>query len=411
MSYLKKTLHGLTWTTLLRSSVRLVTFLKIAVLARVIGLSPEQFGVFGVVTIVLGLLEMFTETGVNVFLMQERGKWEKYINTAWVISICRAVLISCLMWILSGFIGNFFNAPEAVNLIRLATLIPLIRGFVNPSCIRLVKELNFMKEFWYRTGILVVETIVALAVVSMTQSAIGLVWGLIFAAIFEVAMSFIIIKPQPKFKFDMTLGKEIISSGKWITSFGIFDYAVANIDNIIVGRLLGANALGVYQNAYKLSTVPLTELNDIVYKTAFPVFVDMNKNQPSKSKDAAFKTALSTVMTMIPISIILYFFAGPIVQIVLGPGWESAVSVVKILAFLGLFRGLSSSCNFLFMAERKQKYVTIISLVQLSWLGLLIVPSVKMSGVNGAGHAAIAAALLTLPVSIVFIYKILSKQK
>ncbi len=409
MKYLKKTIHGLAWTTVLRTAVRGITFLRIAVLAKIIGLSIEQFGTFGVVTIMLGMLEIFTETGINVFLLQEKENWEKLINTAWIISIVRGLGIGIVMLSLANFAANYFSTPQAFTLIILASLIPIIRGFINPACIRLLKELEFTKEFIYRFSIILIEFVVTVVATIITKSATGLVLGLIISAIFEVIISFIFIQPWPKFIFDKHLAKEILLRGKWITSFGFFEYILTTIDNIVVGRLLGPASLGIYQNAYKISTVPLTEINDIVYKTSFPIFVHMGDQSVYKRRLAALKTAITTIVSMIPISFLIFIFAKPIVNILLGSAWESAIPVVKALAFLGVIRGVSSSFNSLFMAEKQQKSVTILTATQAVAISLFIVPCIQRWGIIGAAYAAVFAALCSLPISIIYIVKLMRK--
>ena len=73
MGYLKDTLKGLSWMTAYRVSYRLIGIVRIGIVAHL--LSPASLGVFGIVTIVLGFLEIFTETGINIYLIQEKIIW------------------------------------------------------------------------------------------------------------------------------------------------------------------------------------------------------------------------------------------------------------------------------------------------------------------------------------------------
>ncbi|HBP51437.1 TPA: lipopolysaccharide biosynthesis protein, partial [Candidatus Shapirobacteria bacterium] len=122
MGYFKETFKGISWMALLRGSTRGMAVVKVIVLARF--LSPSQFGLYGIAILVLGLLEILTETGVNVVLIQEEGKTDEYISTAWVVSILRGIIVSLLILALAPFIASFFSSPTAINLIRLASLIP-----------------------------------------------------------------------------------------------------------------------------------------------------------------------------------------------------------------------------------------------------------------------------------------------
>ena len=74
MGYLKDTIKGITWMTALQAIIKVVAIGKIAVLARI--LSPSQFGSYGIALLVLGFLEVLTETGINIFLIQEKDDSE-----------------------------------------------------------------------------------------------------------------------------------------------------------------------------------------------------------------------------------------------------------------------------------------------------------------------------------------------
>jgi lipopolysaccharide exporter len=87
MGYFRNAVKGVVWMASLRGSTRAIAYVKIAILARLLG--PEEFGIFGIASLVLALLEILTETGINAYLIQEEGKIKKYLNTAWVVSIIR----------------------------------------------------------------------------------------------------------------------------------------------------------------------------------------------------------------------------------------------------------------------------------------------------------------------------------
>jgi O-antigen/teichoic acid export membrane protein len=368
-----------------------------AVLARI--LSKASLGVFGIVTMVLALLEISTETGINIFLMQEKSKVDKYIDTAWVLSIIRGILIALLIVILTPWISTFFNSPDTVDLLYLLALAPFIRGFINPAIITFLKELKFAKEFILRGSIFILEAGVSVVVCWYTRSPIGMVWGLIASAIFEVLLSWIFISPKPKFALNPVTCLLILSRGKWVTGFGLLDYLFTQTDNIVVGKLLGETSLGVYQYAYKISTTPVSEIVDVFYRATFPIFSQMN-NGGKNLRKAVIKTVITVNLMTIGLGLTIWLFARPIILILFGSNWLEAVPILQILAFLGIARGMAYSFNAAFMAQKQQKYVTIIILTSTLGLMFTIVPFVKMWGLTGAAVAATFGAVLSLPVAI-----------
>src|SRR3989344_7704946 len=157
MSLTKDTVRGFSWMVGFRGVARILTFLKTAILARI--LLPDQFGVYGIAVISLAFLEIITETGVNVFLVQEDQDVEEHLNTAWIVSVFRCALIALLIFLSTPLIVNFFNSPASGPLLSLIRLVPLIRGFINPARVKFQKQLEFNKDFWFRSSIFLAETV------------------------------------------------------------------------------------------------------------------------------------------------------------------------------------------------------------------------------------------------------------
>ena len=390
--------------TAFRVLFRAIGIIRIAIIAHI--LTPFSLGVFGIVTIILGFLEIITETGINIFLIQEKDDINNYINTAWVVSIVRGILISLLIFILAGPISVFFNSPASKNLLYIAALVPLIRGLINPSVVKFQKELQFNKEFLYRISIFAVDSLTSVLGVIILKSVYGLIWGLLAGAIYEVFYTFIVARPWPKFEFNLIKTKRVIDRGKWVTLFGVFDYLYTQSDNIIVGRILGIAPLGIYQNAYKISTTPLTEVGDIFFRVTFPVFSKISM-EATRLKAAFIKNTLVNFVLMITAGVIVFIFASPIVHILFGKGWETAIPVVKLLSILGVVRGVAGSTNSLLVAKEKQKYSAIVTMVSTLGLWATIIPLTHSYGIIGAGLSAIIGTAVSLPFTIYFINKVL----
>src|SRR3989344_2548154 len=177
MGYFKNTVIGLSWVGALRGSTRVITFVRIIILARL--LTPAQFGVFGIGSLVLAFLEVITETGINVFLIQDKKGIGHYINDAWIVSILRGMIISAVIIMLAPVIAGFFNTDQAKNILYLISLVPFIKGFINPSGVKYQKELLFDKDFYLRLTVFFIDSGFAVILAFITRDATSFVWGLI----------------------------------------------------------------------------------------------------------------------------------------------------------------------------------------------------------------------------------------
>src|SRR5258708_3966913 len=404
MGYTGKTLKGFFFLALLRIITRILSLVKNLIIARV--LSPSQFGAFGIAILVLVFAEIITETGVNTFLIQNKEETNQYIDTSWLVSIIRGLVIFLLIIIFSPWISLFFNNPDSKNLLIIINFVPLLRGFINPSVIKFQKELMFHKEFYYRTGCFLVETFFSIILVLLTKRTESLIYGMILGTIFEVILSFLIVKPTPKFVFNPQLFKKVIGYGKWITASTIFNYFYQHGDDIVVGRVLGSTSLGLYDMAYRISLVPLTDVSDLVSKVTFPVYVKISEEK-ERFRKAFIKTLGGVIIFTLPLGFLLFLFPKEIVTLVLGDKWLPAAPALKILGIFGIVRAISSFSQSIFLSLGKQSIFTLISLVGLMGLLLTIIPFTSAWGITGAAFSALLGTSLTIPVTFYFIHKYL----
>jgi len=395
VGYFKDTLKGLSWMGALRGAGRLMAVIRIAVLARL--LAPQQFGLFAIASLAIALLEMLTETGINVFFIQEKDRVKTYLDTAWMISIVRGFVIFLVLLITAPFIAQFFKNQDAVALLRVISIVPLLRGFINPAEIKFQKKLQFSKEFRFRFFIFLFDGIVAIIAALVTRSVYSLVLGLISGVILEIAISFLFIKPVPKLSFESVKIKKIVGRGKWVTLAGIFNYLFHNGDDIVVGRLMDSYYLGVYQLAYKITSLPIYEAGEVFGKVTFPVYAKIAGDK-KRLKKAFIKITLSISAFVIPFGLILFLFPKQLVLLLLGDKWLDAVPVIRVLSVFGVIRAISGSSSALFLAINKQEYVTALTFVSIIGLALTIVPLVNKYGILGAGYSALIGTFLAIPV-------------
>lgn len=406
MGYLGQTIKGISWIGALRAVTRGLSFIRILVLARL--LTPGQFGLFGVASFILALVEVMTETGINIFLVQKEGDIKDYISSAWIVSILRGFLIFLLILITAPFVVSLFKAQDALYLLLLISLVPLVRGFINPSVVKFQKELNFNKEFIFRSTILSFEVIFSTIIVFILKSPVGLVIGLIGSAMLEVGLSFLFINPRPVLKFEKVKFFEVFHTGKWVTISTIFNYLYQNVDDMVVVRLLNTSSLGLYQMAYKIAMLPITEVSDVIGKVTFPVYAKISGDK-KRLKKAFYKTIAATLISSLPFLIIFVLFPKEIVLLILGPSWVGAVAAFQILVFFGLSRALTNPALILLLSLKKQSIVARISFLTFFFMALTIVPFVSMWGIYGAGLSSVAASILVLPISYFYTLKYFQK--
>ena len=386
----------------MRIVIRILTFFRLGVLARI--LTPFEFGLFAVATMALGLVETLTETGVNVFFIQKEGELKDYVNSAFVVSIIRGVIIAVVLLLLAPPLAVFFNSPDSIRLINYIAVIAFLRGFINPAIVKFQESLEFGREFALRAATALVDVVVSIWVSLATHSALGLIAGMGAGALMEIIFSQIFINPKPKMSFDKLQVSHIVKRGKWVTVAGIFQYLFTNIDNLVVGKLLGLGSLGLYQNAYRVASVPITEISDVFGKVSFPHYARLTDNKPKLQEEFGKFTLLLTLISLVFAGVI-FFFTRPVVLILLGTNWLEIVPTLKVLSVFGFVRSLQGAFPPLFLARKRQELVTYLTLISFLGLAILIVPFVDRWGLVGAGYAVVGSTILVVPYIIYAFFK------
>lgn len=379
--------------TFLRIAGRGLTIAKTAILARI--LSPVNFGQFGAAALSLSLFEVLTETGVNQALIYSDKKVEELVNPAWTVAIVRGVIISILIALSAWPVSIFFSDNNLIKLILVLSLVPLIKGFINPMTVEFVKELQFEKEAMFRLTLLIIDGLTAVISAIFLKSALAFALAMIVAGVTEVILSFIYFKVRPRLSFSRKYLTEIMNYGKWVTLSGIGYWFSAELDDFVTGKAFGMKTLGIYQAAYKISTLPVTEIAGSVNQVSFPV---MSKLKDDRSK--FWKTFMGSIGVIGGIGMIgglvLWIWPREVVLILLGDRWLEAVPLIRILAVFGVVRSIESGIQPVFLATGRPKVATIGNLIKVISLILGLWVLVPL-GIEGIAWAALLSGLAVVP--------------
>lgn len=395
MGYTKAAISGVSWQTVLKGATAGVTLLKIAVLARL--LTPAQFGQFSLVSIALGLSEAVTETGINVTILQSKHSVEYFLNTAWVVAICRGLLIGCVMVLLGLGMNQYYQDNSLALLVSLAALVPIIKGLINPAIISLQKELKFFADSSFRFSLVLVDAVLAIVLSLSMPSVTALILAMVGTAVFEVVLSFAVFRNRPKFSVIPSRLHEILHNAKGLTIMTALNYLNENLDNLLVGKLLGTYNLGLYHNGYKIGHKPNAEIANAANHGIFPVFSKIAEDS-LRLRNAFTRTSVLVVGAVVFASLPLLLVPELMVQLVLGSQWLDVVPAVPWLTAAGILQ----ACHILgYSGLITKKWYRLLNVHQFGTVVLTVIALLLLCplyGVLGAGIAVFAGRAAMLPV-------------
>ncbi len=402
MSYFKQAVSGFSWQTLMKIFAALISLIKISILARL--LSPDDFGLFSLTVITLGLSEAAAQTGINITILKSRRSVSYFIDTAWVISIARGFIIAIMM-ILMGFgLSYYFDNPQLISLVSLTSLVPVIKGFINPCIISLRKSFKFFKDSLYHLSLILVEGILAVALGLLFKSVSAMIFSMIGAAIAEVIISFTFFKLKPQFKYLRSRAQVIFNNAKWLSLSSLMGYLNDNLDDFVIGKMVGTYKLGLYHNAYALTHKVNYDVAKSVHHGTLPVYTKISTDS-KRLKKATFKTLGFTSLLLLITSALILGFPEFFVNLILGPKWLEITPLISWLVLAGVTHSLALIGYTLFLAKSAYKTLNIHQFLNLILTISLITILGQKQGLTGAVMGLALGRVLSLPVIFYGIYQ------
>lgn len=377
------------WASALSVSMRLLRLVRTVLLARL--LAPNDFGLMGIAVITLSMIEAFTKTGINQALIQRKGKIDDYLSTAWTVGVLRGLILGGVLIAGAPLAARFFGSPEAVALIRVIGLIPIAHGLTNVGVVFFDKELQFRQRFLFRSLPAIVELAVSVALALWLRNVWALLLGRVIAQIVTMVASYVAHPYRPRFRLDKTRARELMRFGKWIWVSSILIYLMLNLDDIMVGRLLSPEDLGLYQMAFTISTLVTIEIAHVVNQVAFPAFSKI-QSDPQALGRAYLETVQLVAFAALPMAAGLWFVGPVAVETLLGENWLGLLPAYGPLLIWGLVRSVTSSANALFASIGKPSVNAAMYAFVTVLLAIFIFPFTMSWGIAGAAWATVIAA-------------------
>jgi O-antigen/teichoic acid export membrane protein len=391
----RRLISGATWSFLLQFVNRGTALARQVVLARI--LAPHDFGLFGIALLALATIEALTETGFSRALVQADDA-ERHLDTAWTVGVLRGLLLSAALFVLSPWVAGFFEEPAATWLIRAIAVVPLLHAIRNPGVLQFQRELDFKAHALYESGSILVNTVVAIIYALATSSVWALVLGLLAGGAVQVLLSFMVHDFRPRWSMEEASTRFLFRYGKWVLGSTIFIFLLNQGDDIFLAKVLGATALGYYQMAYLVISIPTTELTHVVSRVTFPAYRHVRGNV-DRLRRAYLTVVQLTSLVALPLAVLIFVHAGAIVTYVFGETWLPMVPLIQIMAPWGFIRSLGSCAGPLFDGSGRPDITTKLTGIKLLTLAALIVPLTNTYGMEGTAAAVVLTALLNNPIA------------
>jgi O-antigen/teichoic acid export membrane protein len=381
--------RALGWTFVSTALSKLGTVGIGIVLARMLG--PHAFGTYAVAWVALLAMVSLNDLSVSLAIVRWPGDPAEIAPTVTTIAVSGSVAMYAVCWAGAPAYASAMGAPAAASVIRVLALSVVLDGLVCTPVGLLDRSFRQDRRMIADQVNGWLGALVSIGLAWAGMGAMSLAAGRITGAV-AAAVLYITFSPEPlRFGFDPAKARALLRYGMPLAGSTVVVFAVTNVDQLVVGRVLGPTALGFYALALNLATWPVAMFSLPVRNVAPAAFARLQHDH--KAMRAAFLSAAALLCAVAtPACLMIGGSARPLVMFAYGARWLPASRVLLWLSLLAALTILFQLAYDYFVVLARSR---VVFTVQLGWLLVLIpalIAGARLAGITGVGVAEAAVA-------------------
>ena len=392
MNLTRLAVAGARWTTVSAIVGVIAHLLQLTVLAHL--LTPRDFGLVGIVMLVIGFAQAFTDLGISAALIHRQDATPDQLSSLYWLNVLAGIVVLAVVLALAPLVGDAFGDAALVPVLRAVSLVFVVVPLGKQFEMLLQRDLRFATLARQEVTAAVVSTAAVIGIALSGGGVWALVAGTIAGAVTRttqlVAWGVRFHKPALRFRRADLDG--YVSFGLYQIGERCISYVGSRLDQLLIGGMLGASALGYYNFAYNLAMQPVTRVNPILTRVAFPTLSKVQHDR-ARLQRGYLKVLRLLTLTNAPLLVGFAVVAPRLIPLVFGDQWIPSVILVQLLSFVALLRAVANPVGSLLLARGRAD-------LGFRWNVLVLavfVPTVLIGGRIG-GAAGIAGALLAMQV-------------
>jgi O-antigen/teichoic acid export membrane protein len=327
-------LNALTWTTVDRFGQQVVQIIIGLILARL--LSPEDFGLIGMVWIFVGLSSVLVDGGFGQALIRKEKTSQTDYSTIFFLNFGVSVFLYLILFFLAPYISRFFHQPQLTNISRILFLSIIFYALYFVQYVIIVKEVIYKSL----AKVNITATILSGgAGVLLAMKGAG-VWALVVQQIsyhiFRLILFFIVRKWRPVFAFSFSVIKEFWTFSIHLLGTSVLNIIFNNLYLVLIGKFYPLKQVGFYTQANKLSETVNYSFQQILQGGTYPLLVQIQNDEERYRR--VYRTMIHTISIFIfPFIFTLITVSKPLILILLTEKWSATIPLFQLLCLANIF--------------------------------------------------------------------------
>lgn len=345
-------------------------FLKLLIFANF--LNPFEFGMFAIISVVIGFTQAFIDAGMSNAIIHHRKITALQLSSLYWLNILAGIVFFLILAFLAPQIANFYDEEELTTPLVILSSIFIFASFGNQYRTLLQKEMMFN---------LIAKIEIFSAIISLLVAFIFAfqgygVYAIVLSSIAQVVVNSILFLIIGLKYFSPPLLAYQHSELKKFYSFGLYqigeksiNYFSTNFDKLLIGKFLGIEAAGFYNMAWQIIIFPVSKINPIINRVVLPMYAELQDNQ--KRLNLYYLQSIKYLsLVTIPILVYIGIYSEELVLLFLGGEWSTTAKIITILALVGIIRALGNPGGAILVALG---YVRVTFWWNLFWSALVFI--------------------------------------
>jgi PST family polysaccharide transporter len=326
------------------------------VLARLLG--PKVYGLIGMVTVFTGFAALFGGLGLGAAIIQRKELEPRHLDAAFWANAVVGTMMAVFMAGAAPLVAWFYKEPRLMAL----TAVVGLRFVLDALNVVQISVLSREMRFRALAGIeLASSGLSGLLGLGMALYGAG-VWSLVLQCLggsaLRLLLAWRLADWRPRWSFEFRACKELFGFSASVLGFDLVNYWARNLDQLLIGRFAGANALGIYSRAYTLMLLPLNQVSRVVGSVMFPALSCIQDDKP-RVKRAYLKAIGLIAFLTFPTMVGLFAVADHFVLALLGAKWSETIPILKLFCWVGLIQSILASVGWIYTSQgRTGLYLT-----------------------------------------------------
>ena len=337
-----------------RYSVYAVNLLSMMLLARVF--TPEIFGIVAAIMVFYLFFQLMAEAGLGPAIINLTTLSDNDKNGIFSLTLLVGLILAVGFSALSVFLVSFYEIQDVDKVVPFVSISLVFFALTIVPNAFLLREQAFYKIAVVGTCSEVISTSIAYGLTFVVEP----IYALSAKYLASAGISFLVQYyysnqtefGRPKLGSKLSAIKPLLSFSLYQFGFNFINFFSRNLDNILIGKFIGASSLGIYDKSYQLMKYPLMLLTFAMTPAIQPV---IRKNKGDKIKVEKIHSAFTFKLSIIAIfaGIGMFFLSDWIVIIMLGKQWIDVIPIIQILAISIPVQVVASTSGSFFQAMDK----------------------------------------------------------